>query len=205
MSDKLVVRGAREHNLRNVSIELPRDQLITFTGLSGSGKSSFTIDTLYASAARHLNGARVVAGDVVRTVALEPTLINVAVLGLLVALGYAQLEAGKLVMNDYGRLGAAVSVVVLSLGIVATAVSAFSPKGVMAPEVTEVPSVTLSSVTVPPMRARATDRVRLWIWPKTALSSGFCWRRTATSPASSPSTSSASPNGPGSSPPCLRT
>ncbi|MGD9760645.1 MAG: membrane-bound PQQ-dependent dehydrogenase, glucose/quinate/shikimate family, partial [Comamonas sp.] len=64
-----------------------------------------------------------------------------AVLGLLVALGYAQLEAGKLVMNDYGRLGAAVSVVVLGLGIVATAVSAFSPKGVIAPEVTEVPSV----------------------------------------------------------------
>lgn len=47
--------------------------------------------------------------------------------------GYAQLEAGKLVMNDYGRLGAAVSVVVLGLGIVATAVSAFSPKGVIAP------------------------------------------------------------------------
>jgi excinuclease ABC subunit A len=38
--DKLVVRGAREHNLKNVSIELPRNALIVFTGLSGSGKSS---------------------------------------------------------------------------------------------------------------------------------------------------------------------
>lgn len=72
---------------------------------------------------------------------LVSRLMVFAVLGLLVALGYAQLEAGKLVMNDYGRLGAAVSVVVLGLGIVATVVSAFSPKGVIAPEVTEVPSV----------------------------------------------------------------
>ncbi|MCO8248601.1 membrane-bound PQQ-dependent dehydrogenase, glucose/quinate/shikimate family [Comamonas thiooxydans] len=72
---------------------------------------------------------------------LVSRLMVFAVLGLLVALGYAQLDAGKLVMNDYGRLGAAVSVVVLGLGIVATAVSAFSPKGVIAPEVTEVPSV----------------------------------------------------------------
>lgn len=72
---------------------------------------------------------------------LVSRLMVFAVLGLLVALGYAQLEAGKLVMNDYGRLGAAVSVVVLGLAIVATAVSAFSPKGVIAPEVTEVPSV----------------------------------------------------------------
>ena len=38
MSETLIVRGAREHNLKNVSIELPRDQLIVFTGLSGSGK-----------------------------------------------------------------------------------------------------------------------------------------------------------------------
>ena len=72
---------------------------------------------------------------------LVSRLMVFAVLGLLVALGYAQLEAGKLVMNDYGRLGAAVSVVVLGLAIIATAVSAFSPKGVIAPEVTEVPSV----------------------------------------------------------------
>ena len=43
----IVVRGAREHNLRNVGITLPRDRLICFTGVSGSGKSSFAFDTLY--------------------------------------------------------------------------------------------------------------------------------------------------------------
>ena len=42
--DKLVVRGAREHNLKDVSIELPRDALIVFTGLSGSGKSSLAFE-----------------------------------------------------------------------------------------------------------------------------------------------------------------
>src|ERR1700681_384718 len=52
MSDKLVVRGAREHNLRNVSVELPRDRLIVFTGLSGSGKSSLAFDTIYAEGQR---------------------------------------------------------------------------------------------------------------------------------------------------------
>ena len=50
--DKLVVRGAREHNLQNVSIELPRDRLIVFTGLSGSGKSSLAFDTIYAEGQR---------------------------------------------------------------------------------------------------------------------------------------------------------
>jgi excinuclease ABC subunit A len=50
--DKLVIRGAREHNLRNVSIELPRDRLIVFTGLSGSGKSSLAFDTIYAEGQR---------------------------------------------------------------------------------------------------------------------------------------------------------
>ena len=48
----LVVRGAREHNLQNVSIELPRDRLIVFTGLSGSGKSSLAFDTIYAEGQR---------------------------------------------------------------------------------------------------------------------------------------------------------
>ncbi|HWI02330.1 MAG TPA: excinuclease ABC subunit UvrA, partial [Acidimicrobiales bacterium] len=52
MSDKLVIRGAREHNLRNVSIELPRDKLVVFTGLSGSGKSSLAFDTIYAEGQR---------------------------------------------------------------------------------------------------------------------------------------------------------
>src|SRR5262249_22655583 len=48
----LVVRGAREHNLRNVNLELPRDRLIVFTGVSGSGKSSLAFDTLYAEGQR---------------------------------------------------------------------------------------------------------------------------------------------------------
>ena len=46
------VKGAREHNLRNVSITLPRNRLIVFTGVSGSGKSSFAFDTLYAEGQR---------------------------------------------------------------------------------------------------------------------------------------------------------
>ena len=52
MADKIIVRGAREHNLKNVSVELPRDQLIVFTGLSGSGKSSLAFDTIYAEGQR---------------------------------------------------------------------------------------------------------------------------------------------------------
>src|SRR4051812_34494419 len=52
MADKLVVRGAREHNLKNVSLELPRDRLIVLTGLSGSGKSSLAFDTIYAEGQR---------------------------------------------------------------------------------------------------------------------------------------------------------
>ena len=48
----LVVRGAREHNLKNIAIELPRDKLIVFTGLSGSGKSSLAFDTIYAEGQR---------------------------------------------------------------------------------------------------------------------------------------------------------
>ena len=51
MSDTIVVRG-REHNLRNVDLVLPRDQLIVFTGLSGSGKSSLAFDTIYAEGQR---------------------------------------------------------------------------------------------------------------------------------------------------------
>jgi excinuclease ABC subunit A len=52
VAEKIVVRGAREHNLKNVSVELPRDQLIVFTGLSGSGKSSLAFDTIYAEGQR---------------------------------------------------------------------------------------------------------------------------------------------------------
>ena len=51
-SGKIIVRGAREHNLRNISLELPRDKLIVFTGLSGSGKSSLAFDTIYAEGQR---------------------------------------------------------------------------------------------------------------------------------------------------------
>ena len=50
--DRLIVRGAREHNLKNVSLELPRDSLIVFTGISGSGKSSLAFDTIYAEGQR---------------------------------------------------------------------------------------------------------------------------------------------------------
>ena len=50
--DKIVIKGAREHNLKNVSLEIPRDKLIVFTGLSGSGKSSLAFDTIYADGQR---------------------------------------------------------------------------------------------------------------------------------------------------------
>lgn len=51
-SDKIVIRGAREHNLKNVSLTIPRDKLIVMTGLSGSGKSSLAFDTIYADGQR---------------------------------------------------------------------------------------------------------------------------------------------------------
>ncbi|MFN3725711.1 MAG: excinuclease ABC subunit UvrA [Allosphingosinicella sp.] len=59
---KLTVKGARANNLKNVSASIPLGTFTCITGVSGSGKSSFTIDTLYAGAARALNGARVVCG-----------------------------------------------------------------------------------------------------------------------------------------------
>nr|WP_202526805.1 excinuclease ABC subunit UvrA [Streptomyces sp. SID5770] len=52
VADRLIVRGAREHNLKNVSLDLPRDSLIVFTGLSGSGKSSLAFDTIFAEGQR---------------------------------------------------------------------------------------------------------------------------------------------------------
>ncbi|MGH8836744.1 MAG: excinuclease ABC subunit UvrA [Actinomycetes bacterium] len=52
MADRLIVRGAREHNLQDVSLDLPRDALIVFTGLSGSGKSSLAFDTIFAEGQR---------------------------------------------------------------------------------------------------------------------------------------------------------
>src|SRR4051794_22730954 len=52
VADQLIIRGAREHNLKDVSLELPRDSLIVFTGLSGSGKSSLAFDTIFAEGQR---------------------------------------------------------------------------------------------------------------------------------------------------------
>ncbi len=51
-SEKIIIRGAREHNLKNIDVELPRNKLIVFTGISGSGKSSLAFDTIYAEGQR---------------------------------------------------------------------------------------------------------------------------------------------------------
>ena len=50
--DKITIRGAREHNLKNISLDIPKNQLIVITGLSGSGKSSLAFDTIYAEGQR---------------------------------------------------------------------------------------------------------------------------------------------------------
>ena len=50
--DKLIVRGAREHNLKNINLGIPRDEFVVITGLSGSGKSSLAFDTIYAEGQR---------------------------------------------------------------------------------------------------------------------------------------------------------
>jgi len=52
MNDKLIIKGAKENNLKNVDLEIPRDKLVVFTGLSGSGKSSLAFDTIYAEGQR---------------------------------------------------------------------------------------------------------------------------------------------------------
>ena len=52
MNDKIIIRGAREHNLKNIDVEIPRDKLTVMTGLSGSGKSSLAFDTIYADGQR---------------------------------------------------------------------------------------------------------------------------------------------------------
>lgn len=52
MKDKIIVRGAKQHNLKNIDLEIPRDKFIVFTGLSGSGKSSLAFDTIYAEGQR---------------------------------------------------------------------------------------------------------------------------------------------------------
>ena len=50
--DKIIIKGAKENNLKNIDIEIPRDKLVVFTGLSGSGKSSLAFDTIYAEGQR---------------------------------------------------------------------------------------------------------------------------------------------------------
>ncbi|MDN5717175.1 MAG: excinuclease ABC subunit A, partial [Janibacter sp.] len=52
LHDRIVVQGAREHNLKNIHIDIPRDSLVVFTGLSGSGKSSLAFDTIFAEGQR---------------------------------------------------------------------------------------------------------------------------------------------------------
>ncbi|MEX2028408.1 MAG: excinuclease ABC subunit UvrA [Candidatus Curtissbacteria bacterium] len=52
MQDKLIIKGAREHNLKNISVEIPKNKLVVFTGISGSGKSSLAFDTIYAEGQR---------------------------------------------------------------------------------------------------------------------------------------------------------
>src|SRR3989338_4719077 len=52
MQNKIIIKGAREHNLKNISLEIPRNQLVTITGVSGSGKSSLAFDTIFAEGQR---------------------------------------------------------------------------------------------------------------------------------------------------------
>ena len=52
MPGKIVIKGARQHNLKNIDLEIPRDRLVVITGVSGSGKSSLAFDTLYAEGQR---------------------------------------------------------------------------------------------------------------------------------------------------------
>src|SRR5829696_8272838 len=52
MADRIVIRGAREHNLKNIDVTIPRNKLVVITGLSGSGKSSLAFDTIYAEGQR---------------------------------------------------------------------------------------------------------------------------------------------------------
>ena len=63
MIKNIVVKGAREHNLKNIDVEIPRDKLVVFTGLSGSGKSSLAFDTIYAEGQRRYVESQTVPGS----------------------------------------------------------------------------------------------------------------------------------------------
>ena len=52
MNDKIIIKGAKEHNLKNIDLEIPKNLLVVVTGLSGSGKSSLAFDTIYAEGQR---------------------------------------------------------------------------------------------------------------------------------------------------------
>ena len=52
MLKKIIIKGAKEHNLKNISVDVPKDKLVVITGLSGSGKSSLAFDTIYAEGQR---------------------------------------------------------------------------------------------------------------------------------------------------------
>ncbi|MCJ7665268.1 MAG: hypothetical protein MUO59_00860, partial [Actinobacteria bacterium] len=52
MKEEIYIKGAREHNLKNINLKIPRDKFIVFTGVSGSGKSSLAFDTIYAEGQR---------------------------------------------------------------------------------------------------------------------------------------------------------
>ena len=67
-NNRIVIKGAREHNLKNVDLTLPRDKLIVMTGLSGSGKSSLAFDTIYA------DGQRRYMESVIKMTSLNPAL-----------------------------------------------------------------------------------------------------------------------------------
>ena len=52
MNDEIIIKGAKEHNLKNINVEIPKNKLVVVTGLSGSGKSSLAFDTIYAEGQR---------------------------------------------------------------------------------------------------------------------------------------------------------